>query len=155
MAFVREALQAKNHHKISISSLKSFTLHKGNSKLGDSLVNFIYSLAKTRVLNSSTGTKVSDYILSEAYKASKWKKKALINLRGNKGQLADKVEALILYFWIFELFTIDDFVTKLMENLDNTQLHHSKEEEKNAIVAFSSLLDLLLAKFLDVIQPDT
>lgn len=148
---IRKALQAKYNQEVSISSLKSFTFDKGNSKLGDSLVNFIYSLAKTGITNSSTGTKVSDYVLAEAYRASEWKKKSLITLKGSKGLLADKVEALILFFWVFEIFTIEDLTNELIKHLDEELLHHNKEEEKNAIIAFCSLLDLLLKKVLVLI----
>jgi hypothetical protein len=148
---IRKALQAKYNQRVSISSLKSFTFDKGNSKLGDSLVNFIYSLAKTGITNSSTGTKVSDYVLAEAYRASEWKKKPMITLKGSKGLLADKVEALILFFWVFELFTIEDLTTVLMKHLDEELLHHTKEEEQCAIVAFCSLLNSLLEKFHDLI----
>ena len=151
VAYIRELLRTKNDEEISISSLKAFTFNKGNAKLGDSLVNFIYSLAKTGIINSSTGAKVSDYVLSEAYRASKWKKESVILLKGNKGLLADKVEALILYFWVFELFTIEELIKELMKHMNEELLHHPKEEEKSAIAAFCSLLDLLLNKFLSFI----
>ena len=149
MAFTRKQLKTQIKEEVSWESLQSFIAIKGNSKLGDSLVNFIYSLAKSGVSNAPTGTKVSDFILSKAYRSSKWGKNSKILLKGDKGRLADQVEALILYFWVYELMTIDEFTSSLMDHLDHEQLHHPREEEKVAINAFQALLNKLIIKLED------
>ncbi|MHA1978539.1 MAG: ribonuclease III family protein [Candidatus Hodarchaeales archaeon] len=142
MSFIQKrlkiSLKGENIQKV----LRDFIFVKGNAKLGDSLVNFIYSLAKSGVSNTPTGTKVSDLILSKAYRSSLWTTSEYLKLKGKKGQLADQVEALILFFWIQKLLSIDEFVEILMKNLDPKKLHHSHEEEETAINAFKSLLDL-------------
>ena len=72
MAFFRKQLRFQIDEKKSQDSLLTFILTKGNSKLGDALVNFIYSLAKSAVSTQVTGTKVSDFILATAYRSSLW-----------------------------------------------------------------------------------
>lgn len=128
--------------KISI-----FIQDKGNAKLGDALVNFIYSIAKSQVLNGSTGAKVADYVLSEAYKQSNWKKKNRLKITGNKGKIADKIEALVLYFWIKEGFSFDFFIECLANRLEEDKLHHPKDEQNSAVDAFKYLLDELYEKY--------
>ena len=143
MAFIRKQLKSQIEGDITWATLQSFLAIKGHSKLGDSLVNFIYSLAKSGVSDTPTGTKVSDFIFSQAYRTSQWGTTTEFILRGDKGRLADQVEALILFFWIYELITIDDCTSYLMNALDPKKLHHPKEETQVAISAFMTLLNVL------------
>ena len=138
MAFFRKQLRFQIDEKKPQDSLLAFILTKGNSKLGDALVNFIYSLAKSAVSTQVTGTKVSDFILATAYRSSLWMNNDILKLKGKKGYLADHVEALILYFWVFE------FVT-----LKPEKLHHPREEEQIAVLSFKNLLNELKQKFLE------
>ena len=142
MSFIQERLKISLEGDDNQKILRDFLFNKGNAKLGDSLVNFIYSLAKSGVTKSPTGTKVSDAILAKAYRSSLWMKTDYLKLKGKKGQLADQVEALVLFFWIHKLISIDNFVSVLMENLIPSKLHHPREEEETAIVAFKSILNL-------------
>jgi len=100
VAFIQEQMKISLDEEDNQIILRDFVFSKGNAKLGDSLVNFIYSLAKSGVTESPTGTKVSDSILAKAYRISLWTKTNYLRLKGKKGQLADQVEALILFFWI-------------------------------------------------------
>jgi hypothetical protein len=132
--------------KITIPSseerdLTVFILDRGNAKLGDALVNLIYSLAKSLVLKKATGTKVSDSILSEAYRKSLWREE--LGFRGKKDFVADRVEALILFFWIHRSVSLDTFVSPLVSHLKPELLHHPREEHRVAIQAFKNLLDVL------------
>ena len=124
-------------------NLLSYVHNKANAKLGDSLVNFLYSIAKSLVSGSPTGIKVSDSILSESYKCSQWFKTKTLTLSGNKGQIADSIEALVLYFWIQESMTIEELIKPIVSNLHADNLHHPKEERKSAIQAFQKFLDYL------------
>ncbi|MFW9855923.1 MAG: ribonuclease III family protein [Candidatus Thorarchaeota archaeon] len=121
--------------------LTGFILDRGNAKLGDALVNLIYSIAKSLVLKKTTGTKVSDSILSEAYRKSLWLE--TLGLRGRKDFVADRVEALILFFWIHGSVSLDEFVTPLVSQLKPELLHHPREEHLVAVNAFKNLLDVL------------
>jgi len=148
VAFIRKQLRSQNDEKKSKDPLLAFVVNKGNSKLGDALVNFIYSLAKSGVSAQATGTKVSDYILAMAYRSSLWGKNEILRLKGKKGYLADNVESLVLYFWVFELVSLDEMVEHLMKNLNPDKLHHSHEEEQIAVLSFKILLNELYYRFL-------
>ncbi|MFX0050544.1 MAG: ribonuclease III family protein [Candidatus Hermodarchaeota archaeon] len=124
-------------------NLMAFIQDKGNAKLGDSLVNFIYSIAKTIVLGKPTGMKVSDSILSEAYKTSLWYKNNLLRVSGKKSRIADSVEALILFFWIEKDSNLEILIEPLISQLDPTQLQHPREEHISAVNSFRNLLDYL------------
>jgi hypothetical protein len=152
VAFTRKHLRSQTDEKISQHSLLTFIITKGNSKLGDALVNFLYSLAKSSVSTHSTGTKVSDYILATAYRSSLWMKNDILKLKGRKGYLADHVEALILYFWVFELVSLEEMIIHLTKELKPEKLHHSREEEQIAVLSFQNLLNELQIKFLEVID---
>ncbi|MFW9841404.1 MAG: ribonuclease III family protein, partial [Candidatus Thorarchaeota archaeon] len=54
------------HHK----SIEAIMNDKGLAKVGDNLVNFIYSLAKSVVLGHTTGEKVRDSVLARAIRAT-------------------------------------------------------------------------------------
>lgn len=132
--------------KITLSSqeeraLTAFILDRGNAKLGDALVNLIYSIAKSLVLKKATGTKVSDSVLSEAYQKSLWREE--LGLRGKKDFVADRVEALILFFWIHRSVSLNTFITPLVSHLKPELLHHPREEHITAVLAFTSLLNAL------------
>ena len=149
MAFIRKQLRSQTDEKKPQDSLLAFIITKGNSKLGDALVNFIYSLAKSTVSSQATGTKVSDYVLATAYRSSFWLNNDILKLKGKKGYLADQVEALILYFWIFELISLEEMVKHLTKDLKLEKLHHPREEEQIAVLSFKNLLNELNAKFLE------
>lgn len=123
--------------------LTTFIFNKGNAKLGDALVNLIYSLAKTTVLGYPTGVKVSDFILSEAYKRSLWRETNKLSITGNKGRIADAIEALILYFWLFKNLALYDLVIPIAEHLKPENLHHPRKEHDSAIISFQNLLNCL------------
>lgn len=124
--------------------------NKRNAKLGDSLVNFIYSVAKSLVSEMPTGMKVSDSILSEAYKGSLWYKTNTLKLTGKKSRIADVIEALILYFWVHEDLNIEKLIYPLLTELDPDRLHHPKEEHFSAVFSFQRLLDFLFQLHLDL-----
>lgn len=122
-------------------SFQTYIFDKNNAKLGDALVNFIYSLAKSIVLKRNTGIKVSDYILSEAYKNSLWFKKKKLLLKGKKGRIGDIIEAMILYFWLTIPNGLEKFVNILTLELKNGKFKNKNEESINAIDAFKELLN--------------
>ncbi|MFX0086990.1 MAG: ribonuclease III family protein [Candidatus Hodarchaeota archaeon] len=131
------------------NTLTAFIFNKDNAKLGDGLVNLIYSLAKTVVSGNPTGVKVSDSILSEAYKRSLWKESNQLTITGNKGRVADAIEALILYFWVFENLSLIDLVTPIKEHLKPKNLHHPREEHNSAVLSFQNLLNSLFVVYND------
>ncbi len=124
---------------------KSIGTDKGLAKIGDSIVNLTYSVAKSIVLtrnsktnkNIRTGMKVSKTILANALKKADMKR--FSKSRADAHDLADTVEALIAYIWFIEKMTIEDIINILVDSLKENLTVRS-EEIKNATVAFTNLL---------------
>jgi len=124
---------------------KSIGTDKGLAKIGDSIVNLTYSVAKSIVLTRNskinntirTGMKVSKTILANALKKADMKK--FSKSRADAHDLADTVEALIAYIWLIEKMTIEDLISILVDSLKENLTVRS-EEIKNATVAFTNLL---------------
>ena len=131
---------------------KSIGTDKGLAKIGDSIVNLTYSVAKSIVLTRNskinkinrTGMKVSKTILANALKKADMKK--FSKSRADAHDLADTVEALIAYIWFIEKMTIEDIINILVDSLKENLIVRS-EEIKNATVAFTNLL-IYIKKYL-------
>lgn len=124
-------------------NLTTYIHNKSNAKLGDALVNFIYSVAKSLVSGIPTGMKVSDSILSEAFKGSMWHKTNTLKLSGKKNRIADSVEALILFFWVHEGLSLKNLIEPLESQLEPQSFRHPKEEHLTAVLSFQNLLNIL------------
>ncbi|MHA2245227.1 MAG: ribonuclease III family protein [Candidatus Hodarchaeales archaeon] len=149
MQKLKKSLRILSEKTGSNKKLSVYVHNKCNAKLGDSLVNFIYSVAKSLVSEIPTGVKVSDSILSEAYKGSLWYNSNSLKLKGKKSKIADAIEALILYFWIHEDISLEKLINPLMVQLKPDRLHHHKEEHASAVLSFQSLLDFLFQIYLE------
>jgi len=90
---------------------------KNLAKLGDSYVNFVFSLALTEVEQHPTGVKVSDKVLAEAAKRSGLRK--ILPNRINKDVLGNAVEALIIHAWINKSITIEESVNILKKSIND------------------------------------
>ncbi|MHA1409183.1 MAG: ribonuclease III family protein [Candidatus Odinarchaeia archaeon] len=121
---------------LSGDNLYKITRDKGLSKLGDSLVNLTYSIAKSISINKITGKKVTGKILSAAINNTSFRKFAGKNQDAHS--LADAVESLIAYTWIKKIISIDEIVDTMVKSIKkNIEL---KKEEKIATLAFTDLL---------------
>ena len=131
---------------------KSIGTDKGLAKIGDSIVNLTYSIAKSIVLtrnskiNNSirTGVKVNKTILANALKEANMK--GFSKTRADAHDMADTVEAVVAYVWLSKKVTIEDITDLLVDSLENNFTVRS-EEIKNATVAFRNLL-LEIIKYL-------
>ena len=131
---------------------KSIGTDKGLAKIGDSIVNLTYSIAKSIVLtrnskiNNSirTGVKVSKTILANALKEANMK--CFSKTRADAHDMADTVEAVVAYVWLSKKVTIEDIINILVDSLESNLTVRS-EEIKNATIAFRNLL-LEIIKFL-------
>jgi hypothetical protein len=94
--------------------LKRILTDKGLAKLGDAYVNFIYSLVLTEIEGKPTGIKVSDRILADAAKKSGLKD--LLAKRTRRDDVANAVEALIVYVWREELMKTEEAINILKKN---------------------------------------
>ena len=111
---------------------------KGLAKVGDNLVNFCYSLAKSKVLGYLTGEKVRDSVLARAIRATDAYK--FMHKRTDVGKAADAYEALMAYLWMKNKITIPEMVETLVETLDITSTTSRKKEGEIAAVAFQKFL---------------
>ena len=141
----------------SKSSPKAIGTDKGLAKIGDGIVNFIYSVAKSIYLTKNnsnkriirTGKKVSKTILANALKNANMK--TFAKSRADAHDFADTVEALIAYVWLTGNTSLNEMINIISENLSG-KLHFRTEEINNATFAFTKLLDFI-KKYLPKSEP--
>lgn len=84
------------------------------ASLGDAYVNFVYSLALTRLRGKPQGVKVSDRILAEAFKMAGLRD--FLGTRVARKDLANASESLLVEAYCRDLLTIEESVTILVGN---------------------------------------
>lgn len=144
--FLIKDLQTANHLQKRIGT------DKGLAKIGDSIVNLAYSVAKSYYLSENgpnkgphrTGTKVSKQILAKALKNAELKHFA--KNRADAHDMADTAESIIAYVWLSQKLSIKQIIEILNKCLQGS-LKKRIDERKNAIVSFTRLL-LYLKRFL-------
>lgn len=128
------------------TSQKAIGTDKGLAKIGDGIVNFVYSVAKSIYLTKKsfnskiirTGKKVNKTILSNALKNANLKSCA--KTRADAHDLADTAEAIIAYIWLSGKMNMDSMIRIIFENLSGN-LDIRTEEIRNATIAFTQLLE--------------
>ena len=123
------------HHE----SIEAIMNDKGLAKLGDNLVNFIYSLAKSIVLSQPTGEKVRDSVLARAIRATEIN--SHFSRRTDAGRAADAYEAIMAYLWLSGKLAIQDAVKSLTKTLDIDSKTSRKKEGEVAAISFQKLLE--------------
>jgi len=86
------------------------------ASLGDAFVNFIYSLALTEINGRPEGTKVSDRILSEAFRLADLREH--LGTRRARKDLANAAESLLVEAYRRHLISIEESVRTLTQNPD-------------------------------------
>jgi len=86
------------------------------ARLGDSYINFIYSLALSSKKGEPCGVKVSDKILFEAAKKSHIRE--LLPKRIKRGMVANAIESLLVYAWLNKVISLDEAVEILYKEID-------------------------------------
>jgi len=114
------------------------------AKLGDSLVNLCYSLAKSIVLGCPTGEKVKDSVLARAIRASAVYGE--IGHRTDQGGAADAYEAIMAWLWLSRKTTIESVVDLLTKQLSPDRTKSQKKSDESAVHAFQYLLEQFLAQ---------
>jgi len=89
---------------------------KDLASLGDAFINFIYSLALTKLNGRPEGTKVSDRILSEAFRAADLR--GHLASRVSRKDLANAAESLLAEAYRKHLISIDESVEVITQNPD-------------------------------------
>jgi hypothetical protein len=109
------------------------------SKVGDPLVNFLYSLALSKVCNRPLGRKVSNKILSEALFRADLREQ--VGSRMTSGDLGDYAEGFIFKAWAEGKITLEEAVEVLSQSLSPNAIGTKRHEE--ATSAFENLLRLI------------
>jgi hypothetical protein len=81
------------------------------ASLGDTYINFAYSLALSNKRGKPSGAKVKGSILAEAIKKARLRE--YLPSRMTRHMLADAAEALIVYAWLHNHITLGESVTTL------------------------------------------
>ena len=89
------------------------------ASLGDAFINFVYSLALTQTGGYPKGVKVSDKILSEAFKLAGLRQ--YLGTRVSKKDLANASESLLMEAYRRQLLTIEESVRVVTQNPDGPQ----------------------------------
>ena len=88
----------------------------GLASLGDTYINFAYSLALSNRRGEPSGAKVKGSMLAEALKKAGLRD--YLPSRMSRHMLADAVEALIVYAWLHDYVTLEETVV-MLENVDD------------------------------------
>lgn len=131
----------KNYLK-KFRSFRKILTNKNLARLGDALINFAYSLAKSRIEGTPTGAKVQDKALAEAIRKTKIKK--VLPLRSKEDTLGDAVEALCAYSWLNQTMTIEEMVETIQNALQGEDITHPRLEKKACTKAFAELLNKII-----------
>ena len=120
-------------------NIESIMHDKGLAKVGDNLVNFCYSLAKSLVLGYTTGEKVRDSVLARAIRSTSIYHH--MNRRADAGRAGDAYEAIMAYLWMKGVVSISDIVSSLSATLDIDNTTSRKKEGEIAAESFRKLLE--------------
>ena len=110
----------------SFSYSKDFT-DKGLAKFGDSLLNFVFSLALSEYLGKPTGERVPNSSLALAIEMAGLRK--LAPPRSDKHARGDVAEAILAYAWLEGVITIEEAVQLIRENLTEDVTHFTRKKE--------------------------
>ncbi len=124
-------------------------LDKPLAMLGDSFLNFVYSMAVTLTIKKPFGAKISDEVLRDAFDKSKLSILRKHGLRGNKGTIGNAMEALSIYLYARHFVSVDILLNILTDNLDVKSLGHYRKAKKTATVAFTKVFDYFYQVLLD------
>ena len=114
------------------ASLNEILLDKELAKLGDAFINFIFSLAASNRRATPTNVRVPSNILAEALKKAGYRK--LLPKRTDRHEQGDAVEALIIYAWLEEVLSIEEYVTIL------------EQEVESPVEAFTDLITTIVTR---------
>ena len=123
-----------------VKDIKLAARDKGLAKLGDEIINFCFSLAKSVFHNKPTGDKVSAKILSGAMKITGLR--SLAKLRAKAHDIADAGEALIAYAYLSGVISTEEITQKILVGFKNKKLTSEIDEVKPMEVYIAGLVEL-------------
>jgi len=100
----------------SYNSFEEILLDKDLAGLGDSYVNFVYSLAMSQRHGHPMGAKVNNQVLANAVETSGLRK--LLPHRVDRHTRGNAAEALLVFAWLQDLLEMEDCIKALSEGED-------------------------------------
>ena len=113
-------------------------LDENLAKLGDALVNLMYSLAMSMSKAEPDGAKVPNEVLSNSLSDAGFRH--LAPSRVDSHRLADIVEAVVAYAWIKDEVGLEEAARILSSSLSERDLDDRREVFKGAEEGFKNLL---------------
>ncbi len=98
----------------NLDEMREIMRNKQLASLGDAYVNFIYSLALTRLGGNPRGIKVSDKILADALKQAGLRDH--LGTRITKKELANASESLLVEAYLRDVLTIQESIRILAQH---------------------------------------
>lgn len=120
------------------SDQKEAFLDGNLAKLGDALVNLIYSLAISEARGKPDGAKVPNKVLSESL--SRAGLRSLAPSRLDKHRLGDIAEAMIAFAWLQNKIEIKEAAQILSDPLSERNFQSRRDALKGAEEGFKNLL---------------
>ncbi len=114
-------------------------LDQNLSKLGDSLLNLIYSLSLSLAKGDPTGGRIPNTVLARA--ASYSSHRNLVPRRSDSHRKGDIVEAIFAYAWLKGFLEIGDGAEFIARNLSSPGRRIDREQYARAL---SQLMDKML-----------
>jgi hypothetical protein len=111
------------------------------AKFGDTLANFLYSLAKTNVLGKPVGLRVFDKALAETLRQTGLR--SIMPSSSSAGNLGDGIEALIGYAYLHDIMSLKEMTTTIssyLKNIDEQLLEDRSAERELMTESFIILI---------------
>jgi len=103
----------------SYKNLAEVLTDRNLASLGDTYINFAYSLALSERKGKPSGVKVKGSMLAEALKKTGLRKH--LPSRMTRHMLADAAEALVVYAWLHNYITLEESVGTLAKTDDSIE----------------------------------
>ena len=126
-------------------------LSKNFSKLGDSIVNVVGSIVKTKLDGYPTGIRVKDRVLSNALKIAGLRK--IFPKRLSIGEQGDIVEAIIAYLWLEDKLDINAAVEIIKQEIEkNVEKNQIKDAPFEDFLFAKGFAKILITFYEDILQ---
>lgn len=129
------------------NQLRTIMRNHDLAKFGDTVTNFVYSLAKTNTFSTPYGERVFDKSLAEAIRKSNLR--SLMPSNSSSGDLGDGAEALIGYASLNNIMSIDgmvEIVQNKMKIRTLEEISYRSNEKKLMAEVFEELLIEIVEK---------
>ncbi|NHK32106.1 MAG: hypothetical protein FK730_12185 [Asgard group archaeon] len=120
------------------------------AKFGDTLANFLYSLAKTKIMDKPIGLRVFDKALAETLRQTGLR--SIMPSSSSAGNLSDGIEALIGYVYLHDIMSLEEMmtvITSYLGNVDVKLLEERSNERELMTESFIVLIKEIITRLTD------